>query len=69
MVEGQEGQAWKSKSGHFKLIHQMTRVALWTHNSPLPDWAYKQQEINGNKNPQDRGTTWVVDEIVEDESE
>jgi len=42
---------------------------MWTHTDPvLPDWAFKQQEINGNKNLKDKTTYWVVDEIVRDPS-
>jgi dolichyl-phosphate-mannose-protein mannosyltransferase len=67
--DAHEGEPWKSKSGHFKLIHIPTKVAMWTHPSPLPDWAFNQQEINGNKNSVDKSCTWFVDEIVADESE
>ncbi|KIJ55236.1 glycosyltransferase family 39 protein [Sphaerobolus stellatus SS14] len=63
-----EGQAWKSKSGHFKLVHMPTKVALWTHPKPLPEWAFKQQEINGNKKANDKTVTWFVDQIVADDS-
>ncbi|KZT39394.1 O-mannosyltransferase [Sistotremastrum suecicum HHB10207 ss-3] len=58
------GQAWKSKSGHFKLIHMPTRVALWTHPKPLPEWAFKQQEINGNKKVHEKSNIWYVNEVV-----
>jgi dolichyl-phosphate-mannose-protein mannosyltransferase len=62
--------AWKTKSGQFRLIHYPTRVSMWTHNKPLlPDWAFKQQEINGNKNAQERTAIWYVDEIMQDERE
>jgi len=37
---------------------------MWTHPEQLPDWAFKQQEINGNKNPAEKSATWFVDEIV-----
>ncbi|RFU33551.1 hypothetical protein B7463_g2812, partial [Scytalidium lignicola] len=47
---GKTNQELKSLSGQFKLIHNPSKVAMWTHTTPLPDWAYKQQEINGNKN-------------------
>ncbi|KAL8791020.1 MAG: hypothetical protein Q9195_006094 [Heterodermia aff. obscurata] len=57
------GQQFKSMSGHFKLIHMPTRVAMWTHTTPLPDWGYKQAEINGNKNIQQSSNVWYVDEI------
>jgi dolichyl-phosphate-mannose-protein mannosyltransferase len=63
-----DGHAWKSKAGHFKLIHIPTKVTLWTHPKPLPDWAFKQQEINGNKKASDKSATWFVDGIVGDES-
>jgi dolichyl-phosphate-mannose-protein mannosyltransferase len=63
-----DGEPWKTKSGYFRLIHGPTRVSLWTHNKQLPEWAYKQQEINGNKNPSDRTAIWYVDSIVEAEN-
>lgn len=64
------GQQWMSKSSFFKLIHVNTKVAMWSHvDPPLPDWGYKQQEINGNKNVKDRSTLWIVDEIIKDPSE
>lgn len=56
-------QEFKSMSGHFKLIHFPTKVAMWTHTTPLPDWAYKQAEINGNKNIQQSSNVWYVDGI------
>ena len=60
---GKPGQQLKSVSGHFKLIHAPTRVAMWTHTTPLPDWAYKQAEINGNKNIQQSSNIWFVEEV------
>lgn len=41
---------------------------MWTHAKQLPDWAFKQQEINGNKNPTEKTATWYVDEIISDEN-
>ena len=60
---GKTGQDFKTMSSHFKLIHYPTKVAMWTHTTPLPDWAYKQAEINGNKNVQQSSNIWYVDEI------
>jgi len=60
---GKPGQEFKSLSGQFKLIHNPSKVAMWTHTTPLPDWAYKQQEINGNKNLQQSSNIWYVDSI------
>lgn len=62
--EGHPGAAWKSKGGHFRLIHVPTKVSMWTHAQQLPDWAFKQQEVNGNKNANDRTSIWFVDDIV-----
>lgn len=69
IVDAHDGQPWKSKAGHFRLVHVPTKVALWTHPEALPDWAFNQQEINGNKNVNDRSTTWFVEDIVSDERE
>ncbi|KAK3718581.1 Dolichyl-phosphate-mannose--protein mannosyltransferase 4 [Vermiconidia calcicola] len=60
---GKPDQQFKTMSSHFKLIHFPTRVAMWTHTTPLPDWAYKQAEINGNKNLQQSSNIWYVEEI------
>jgi len=66
ITDAHEGEALKSLSGHFKLVHMPTRVLLWTHPTALPEWAFGQQEVNGNKNAQDRTTSWFVDDIVAD---
>lgn len=60
---GKENQEFKTLSSHFKLIHVPTKVAMWTHTTPLPDWAYKQAEINGNKNALQTSNTWYVEEV------
>ncbi|KAF7885063.1 hypothetical protein EAF00_010881 [Botryotinia globosa] len=60
---GKPRQDFKSLQGQFKLIHWPSKVAMWTHTTPLPDWAYKQQEINGNKNLAQSSNIWYVDEI------
>lgn len=63
LEQGKAGQQFKSVSGHFKLIHHPTKVAMWTHTTPLPEWGYKQAEINGNKNVQQSSNVWFVEEI------
>jgi dolichyl-phosphate-mannose-protein mannosyltransferase len=60
---GKDDQVFKTKSGLFKLVHFPSRVAMWTHTTPLPDWAFKQAEINGNKNSQQSSNIWFVDDI------
>ena len=69
IIGANSGEAWKSKSGHFRLVHVSTKVSMWTHPKTLPEWAFKQQEINGNKNPTEKTATWFVDNIVSEESE
>ncbi|KAE9399518.1 glycosyltransferase family 39 protein [Gymnopus androsaceus JB14] len=68
LIDAHGGEAWKSKSGYFRLIHGQTRVSMWTHSKQLPDWAFRQQEINGNKNPSEKTATWFVDDIITDEN-
>ncbi|KAH9840262.1 glycosyltransferase family 39 protein [Rhodofomes roseus] len=68
LVDAEEGESWKSKSGHFKLIHVPTKVAMWTHPKQLPEWAFNQQEINGNKNINEKSNIWFVDNIVAEET-
>ncbi|KAI9456914.1 glycosyltransferase family 39 protein [Boletus coccyginus] len=69
LVDGNPGDVWKSKSSHFRLVHVPTKVSMWTHSKQLPDWGFKQQEINGNKNPTDKSAAWFVDEVVESEGD
>ncbi|GES58799.1 mannosyltransferase PMTI [Aspergillus terreus] len=60
---GKTKQPFKTLSSHFKLIHVPTRVAMWTHTTPLPEWAFKQAEINGNKNVLQSSNLWFADSI------
>lgn len=56
-------QELRTLSSHLKLIHVPTRVAMWTHTKSLPDWGFKQAEINGNKNIQHPSNLWFADSI------
>ncbi|PGH09609.1 hypothetical protein AJ79_05665 [Helicocarpus griseus UAMH5409] len=60
---GKTGQEFKTMSSLFKLVHVPTKVAMWTHSTPLPDWAFKQAEINGNKNSQQPSNIWYAEDI------
>lgn len=60
---GKGKQQFKTMSSHFKLVHFPSKVAMWTHEKPLPDWGYKQAEINGNKNIAQSSNIWYVEEI------
>ncbi|THU87976.1 glycosyltransferase family 39 protein, partial [Dendrothele bispora CBS 962.96] len=69
LIDANDGQAWKTKSGYFRLVHGKTRVSMWTHSKQLPEWAFKQQEINGNKNPTEKTATWFAEDVILDEDE
>lgn len=60
---GKNGQEFKTMAGHFKLVSHPYKVAMWTHTKPLPEWAFKQAEINGNKNLLQSSNIWYVDDI------
>ncbi|TLS29449.1 hypothetical protein PpBr36_00213 [Pyricularia pennisetigena] len=60
---GKPGQEFKSVASHFKLIHNPSKVAMWTHTTPLPEWGHKQQEINGNKQVTVSSNVWFVEDI------
>lgn len=47
----------------FRLIHEDTKVAVWTHNKKLPEWGLGQLEVNGNKNAIDKTNYWSAQEI------
>ena len=66
IIDAHEGEAWKSLAGHFKLVHIPTKVNLWTHPTNLPEWAFGQQEVNGNKSPNERSNAWFVNDIISD---
>ncbi|GAM90974.1 hypothetical protein ANO11243_090210 [Dothideomycetidae sp. 11243] len=61
---GKPGQDFKTMSSQFKLIHVPSKVAMWTHTKPLPEWAFKQAEINGNKNVMQPSNLWYAEEVA-----
>jgi dolichyl-phosphate-mannose-protein mannosyltransferase len=60
---GKPNQEFQTVASHFKLIHNPSKVAMWTHTTPLPEWGHKQQEINGNKQIQVSSNVWLVEDI------
>ncbi|KAK5806871.1 hypothetical protein VI817_001129 [Penicillium citrinum] len=60
---GKPEQEFRTFASLFKLIHVPTRVAMWTHTTPLPDWGFKQAEINGNKNILQSSNVWFAETI------
>ncbi|KKA29405.1 hypothetical protein TD95_004070 [Thielaviopsis punctulata] len=59
---GHDNQEFKTVASYFKLIHYPSKVAMWTHDKPLPDWAHKQQEINGNKAIAPSSNIWYIED-------
>lgn len=60
-----KGSIVKTKASLLRVLHVDTTVALWTHDDvTLPDWAFNQLEVNGNKKIPDSTNTWFFDEIV-----
>lgn len=54
----------KTKASLVRVLHVDTTVALWTHDDvTLPDWAFNQLEVNGNKKIQDPSNNWFFDDI------
>ena len=68
-IEGKRKQGLRTMSSLFKLVHRPSKVAMWTHSKPLPEWGYKQQEINGNKNLQQKSNIWFLESIADMDSE
>ncbi|PHH80522.1 hypothetical protein CDD82_1690 [Ophiocordyceps australis] len=60
---GKDKQNFKTIASHFKLIHNPSKVSMWTHTKPLPDWGHGQQEVNGNKNIAPSSNVWYVEEV------
>ncbi|CDS82034.1 probable PMT4-dolichyl-phosphate-mannose--protein O-mannosyltransferase [Sporisorium scitamineum] len=54
----------KSQASWFRLVHKNTRVCMWTHGEALPDWAFNQQEVNGNKNAMDKTCLWYINDLT-----
>lgn len=64
-IEGKKKQGLRTMSSLFKFVHRPSKVAMWTHPKPLPDWGYKQQEINGNKNLQQKSNIWFLESVID----
>ncbi|BFZ62273.1 Dolichyl-phosphate-mannose--protein mannosyltransferase 4 [Saitoella coloradoensis] len=65
MEKGKPGQPWRTKAGLARIVAKQYGVAMWTQNSkPLPDWGFKQQEINGNKAITQPSNVWYPASVV-----
>ncbi|KAJ3278129.1 hypothetical protein HK104_002629 [Borealophlyctis nickersoniae] len=63
VTDGEDGDKVKSFRNHLKIINFKHKVAVHTHKGPLPEWGFKQQEINGNKNLGEAANSWWIDEV------
>lgn len=55
----------KTLATEIRILHVDTMVAMWTHDDELlPDWAFNQQEVSGNKKIPERGNIWTFDQIT-----
>lgn len=57
------GERIRSIGQYLKIVNVVHRVAIHTHTGALPAWAFGQQEINGNKNMQERANMWFVEDV------
>ncbi|KAF6063564.1 dolichyl-phosphate-mannose-protein mannosyltransferase [Candida albicans L26] len=55
----------KTLATDLRILHVDTVVAMWTHNDELlPEWAFNQQEVSGNKKIPDKDNIWNFDLIT-----
>jgi len=63
----------RSRGQHLRFVNFVHNVAIYSHISKLPDWAFKQQEVNGEKKINDRLNVWTIEtvqhETIKDEAE
>ncbi|KAJ1553771.1 hypothetical protein HK405_006936 [Cladochytrium tenue] len=63
VVDGDRGDRLKSRRSHFRAISAAYRVALHAHKGILPEWGFKQNEINGNKNQNEKSNVWYIEDV------
>ncbi|EMG50695.1 PMT4 Dolichyl-phosphate-mannose--protein mannosyltransferase 4 [Candida maltosa Xu316] len=63
--KGKQRKEIKTLATELKILHVDTMVAMWTHNDELlPEWAFKQQEVSGNKKIQEKENIWSFEAIT-----
>lgn len=63
LVNGKPDADFRTKAGLVKFIHVPTKVAMWSDAKALPEWGFKQQEINGNKKIVENSNVWYPESI------
>ncbi|ORZ25921.1 Dolichyl-phosphate-mannose-protein mannosyltransferase-domain-containing protein [Absidia repens] len=64
LEDSNNNDVWQTHLSPFKLLHMDTKVAVWTHDQALPDWGLGLQDVNGNKNTNEKSNFWVAQEIM-----
>ncbi|KAI5966429.1 PMT4 [Candida pseudojiufengensis] len=55
----------KTLATDLRILHMDTVVAMWTHDDELlPEWAFGQQEVSGNKKIQDKDNVWTFGKVT-----
>lgn len=57
------GERVRSIGQYAKIVNVFHKVAIHTHTGALPAWGFGQQEINGNKNMNERANMWFFEEV------
>ncbi|KAH6576752.1 hypothetical protein BASA50_004092 [Batrachochytrium salamandrivorans] len=64
MIEdASKGDKLKSKKVLIKLVNVVHNVAIMTDKGALPDWGFKMQQTNGNKNLKDKSNFWRIEKV------
>ncbi|KAJ1879218.1 Dolichyl-phosphate-mannose--protein mannosyltransferase 4, partial [Kickxella alabastrina] len=53
----------RTSSSFVRLVSKKHGVSMWTHKKALPEWGHGNQEINGNKKPNEKSNLWTVTQI------
>ena len=64
-ISGKVGSKLMSKKDCMKVKSDKFNVSLFTSKkSVLPEWGFKQLEINGEKKSKDNGIQWFIEEVT-----
>ncbi|KAJ3072261.1 hypothetical protein HDU98_003957 [Podochytrium sp. JEL0797] len=62
-TEGGVGERVRSMRTHLKLVHVKQGVALHPNSEVLPEWGFKQNEVNGEKKMEVKGNVWYFEGV------
>ena len=64
VIDGGNQELFRSSSQYFRLVNAVHKVALHSHKVILPDWGFKQLEVNGNKGLTEANNNWLVETVA-----